>query len=149
MSQYSYSLFTLFYFLISLCFVFRTNEFISAGLTIEYLFDKYLGSEHENFILYNIKKTSLTLFIHSLLPIGMYVNAKVVIIYLLRINVYFLYCVSELHRRCFESIYRFSIHLMYNYQRNFVRSARQYDKPTKNLKIRTIILKPVVSYGGV
>lgn len=70
MSQYSYSLFTLFYFLVSLCFVFRTSEFISAGLTIEYIFEKYLGSEHENFILYNIKKTSLTLFTHSLLPVG-------------------------------------------------------------------------------
>lgn len=70
MSQYSYSLFTLFYFLVSLCFVFRTNEFISAGLTIEYLFDKFLGSEHENFILYHIKRTSLTLITHSLLPVG-------------------------------------------------------------------------------
>lgn len=72
MLQYSYSLFTLFYILVSVCFMFRTNEFISAGLTIEYIFDKYLGSEHDNFILYHIRKTSLTVFIHSLLPSGMY-----------------------------------------------------------------------------
>lgn len=64
------SLFTLFYFTFCTFFVFPTREFVSLGVTIECLFDKILKSELENFVLYHVRRTSLTLFVHSTLPLG-------------------------------------------------------------------------------
>ncbi|GLH05941.1 Uncharacterized protein GBIM_11482 [Gryllus bimaculatus] len=63
-------LYTVFYVLIAVCFVFPSSEFVSAGFTIQNLFENALGSEHENFILYHIRRTVVTILIHSLLPFG-------------------------------------------------------------------------------
>ncbi|KAG8237826.1 hypothetical protein J437_LFUL002435 [Ladona fulva] len=64
------STFTLFYILISICFIFPPSAFVSAGITVEYLFSKWLGSENEQFIQYHIRRTSATVLCHSLLPLG-------------------------------------------------------------------------------
>lgn len=66
----SVAVYTLFYLAITLCFVFKTKEFISAGLTVEHFFEKLLGNEFDNFVFYNIRRTSLTLIVHSFLPFG-------------------------------------------------------------------------------
>uniref|UniRef100_A0A1B6G0W4 Uncharacterized protein n=1 Tax=Cuerna arida TaxID=1464854 RepID=A0A1B6G0W4_9HEMI len=57
------AMFTLLYILISSCFVIRTDAF--SGLSVENLCSRILGSEMDNFIFYNIKRSSCTLFIHS------------------------------------------------------------------------------------
>ncbi|XP_017789571.1 PREDICTED: E3 ubiquitin-protein ligase TM129 [Habropoda laboriosa] len=62
--------YTLFYILISGCIVYPPIEFVSAGLTIKDIFSNWLGSENEFFIQYHIRRSALTLFIHSMLPFG-------------------------------------------------------------------------------
>lgn len=70
------SLCTLFYFTFCIFFIFPTREFVSLGITVEGLFDWILKSEHENFILYHIRRTSLTLLIHAALPLGFVVSIE-------------------------------------------------------------------------
>lgn len=62
--------FTLAYVVLSLCFVFTPNEFRSAGLTVQNLFSSWLGSEDVGFIQYHVRRTSITLLVHSALPLG-------------------------------------------------------------------------------
>lgn len=62
--------FTLAYIAFSFCFVFTPNEFRSAGLTVQNLFSGWLGSEDLGFIQYHIRRTSVTVLVHSALPIG-------------------------------------------------------------------------------
>ncbi|XP_067945298.1 E3 ubiquitin-protein ligase TM129-like [Watersipora subatra] len=74
-------IYTLIYCFLSLCFVVPPKEVAAAGITIQNLFAAWLGDETINFMKYHIKRTSLTLFIHSLLPLGyglmlMYINPK-------------------------------------------------------------------------
>lgn len=64
------SLYTLFYITFCIFFVFPTREFVSVGVTIEGLFDWFLKNEHEDFILYHIRRSCLTLGIHAALPLG-------------------------------------------------------------------------------
>ncbi|KAF5273786.1 hypothetical protein FQA39_LY00901 [Lamprigera yunnana] len=52
------------------CIVYPPVECISAGITISSLFSSILGSEHEDFILYHIKRSCITLLVYSLLPAG-------------------------------------------------------------------------------
>ncbi|XP_076005343.1 E3 ubiquitin-protein ligase TM129 [Genypterus blacodes] len=66
--------FTLAYAVFAVCFVFTPNEFHSAGLTIQNLFSQWLGSEDVCFIQYHIRRTSITLLIHSALPLGYYMG---------------------------------------------------------------------------
>ncbi|XP_034095941.1 E3 ubiquitin-protein ligase TM129 [Gymnodraco acuticeps] len=66
--------FTLAYFVFSLCFVFTPNEFRSAGLTVQNLFSSWLGSEDVGFIQYHVRRTSITLLVHSALPLGYYLG---------------------------------------------------------------------------
>ncbi|XP_064074517.1 E3 ubiquitin-protein ligase TM129 [Vanessa tameamea] len=63
-------LITLFYILFSICVVYPPAEFVSAGFTIAQLFDNWLGSENTNFIGYHMKRTTITVLIHSMLPAG-------------------------------------------------------------------------------
>ncbi|KAG5671355.1 hypothetical protein PVAND_001556 [Polypedilum vanderplanki] len=49
--------------------IYPPQEFISAGLTVENIFAKYLGSESLLFIHYHINRSCLMLMIHSVLPI--------------------------------------------------------------------------------
>lgn len=62
--------FTLAYIVFSLCFVSTPNEFRSAGLTIQNLFSSWLGSEDVGFIQYHVRRTSITVLVHSALPLG-------------------------------------------------------------------------------
>lgn len=73
-------LFTLLYILLTICVIYPPIEFISAGLTIPTVFSSFLGLEEEQFIRYHIKRSSLTLFIYSLLPLG-YILGLVVFAY--------------------------------------------------------------------
>nr|XP_020451023.1 E3 ubiquitin-protein ligase TM129 [Monopterus albus] len=66
--------FTLAYIVFSLCFVFTPNEFRSAGLTIQNLFSSWLGSEDLGFIQYHVRRTSVTVLVHSALPLGYYMG---------------------------------------------------------------------------
>ncbi|XP_051810171.1 E3 ubiquitin-protein ligase TM129 isoform X1 [Acanthochromis polyacanthus] len=65
--------FTLAY-IVSLCFVFTPNEFRSAGLTIQNLFSSWLGSEDVGFVQYHVKRSSVTVLVHSALPLGYYMG---------------------------------------------------------------------------
>lgn len=62
--------YTLFYTLLTICIIYPPIEFVSAGLTIPIMFSKVLGSEEEQFVRYHIKRSSLTLLVYSLLPLG-------------------------------------------------------------------------------
>ncbi|KAJ8316912.1 hypothetical protein KUTeg_004816 [Tegillarca granosa] len=66
-------LFTLLYIFFSLCLIAPPTEFVSAGITIQNVLSNFLGSEDMNFIYYHIKRTSATVFVHSLFPLGYYV----------------------------------------------------------------------------
>jgi hypothetical protein len=63
-------LFTVLYILMSLCFVYPPNEFVSAGFTVQCLLSTWLGSENEYFIQYHIRRIVGTILCHSLLPLG-------------------------------------------------------------------------------
>lgn len=67
--------FHLLYILLAFCVIYPPVEFVSAGLTIDNLFKKYLRSEQQFFIQYHVQRTALTLFVHSQIPliyIGIY-----------------------------------------------------------------------------
>uniref|UniRef100_A0A3Q4GM84 Transmembrane protein 129, E3 ubiquitin protein ligase n=1 Tax=Neolamprologus brichardi TaxID=32507 RepID=A0A3Q4GM84_NEOBR len=66
--------FTLAYIVLSVCFVFTPNEFRSAGLTVQNLFSSWLGSEDVGFIQYHVRRTSITVVVHSALPLGYYMG---------------------------------------------------------------------------
>ncbi|XP_036406582.1 E3 ubiquitin-protein ligase TM129 [Megalops cyprinoides] len=66
--------FTLAYVVFVFCFVFTPNEFRSAGVTVQNLFSGWLGSEDVGFVQYHIRRTSITLLVHSLLPLGYYLG---------------------------------------------------------------------------
>lgn len=66
--------FTLAYMVFCLCFVFTPNEFRSAGLTIQNLFSSWLGSEFVGFTQYHVRRTSITVLVHSALPLGYYMG---------------------------------------------------------------------------
>ncbi|XP_076659723.1 E3 ubiquitin-protein ligase TM129 [Halictus rubicundus] len=62
--------YTLSYILISGCIIYPPTEFISAGLTIKEIFSHLLGRENEFFIQYHLRRSVITLFVHSMLPFG-------------------------------------------------------------------------------
>lgn len=62
--------YTISYSLITSCIIYPPTEFVAAGLTIKQVFDGFLGSESEHFIQYHIKRSIVTLLVHSLLPFG-------------------------------------------------------------------------------
>lgn len=73
MSQESAILFTIFYALLCFCIVYPSTEFVSAGLTVDHVFSSTLGSETMTFVQHHIRRTSLNLMVHSLLPV-MYIR---------------------------------------------------------------------------
>lgn len=95
--------FTLTYILLSFCFVFTPNEFRSAGFTVQNLFSGWLGSEDIGFIQYHIKRTSVTLLVHSALPLGYFLGMCIAapdkhLIYVYQVRegwwLYFLLCLT-------------------------------------------------------
>lgn len=65
--------FTFLYIFFSALLVAPPTEFISAGLTVQNVFSSFLGSEDINFIYYHIRRTSVTLICHSILPLCYYI----------------------------------------------------------------------------
>jgi len=63
-------LFSLAYILVSACIVCPPTEFINAGLTVQNMLSPVLGSEQMDFIHYHIRRTTSTMLIHAVLPIG-------------------------------------------------------------------------------
>lgn len=62
--------YTLFYIVVSACFVLNTTEFVSNGVTVENLFETVIDKEYNDFIMHHIKRTSYTIIVHSFLPFG-------------------------------------------------------------------------------
>lgn len=76
------AIFTIGYLFFVFCFVAPPTEFVSAGLTIQNVLSNYLGSEQLHFIEYHMKRTAVTLLVHSILPLGTKLDRqKVEIIY--------------------------------------------------------------------
>lgn len=73
MSQESAIVFSIFYALLCFCIVYPSTEFVSAGLTVDHVFSSTLGSEAIGFVQHHIRRTSLNLMVHSLLPV-MYIR---------------------------------------------------------------------------
>jgi len=65
-------LFSLFYFIFSLGFVYQSKEFASAGISPESLltYNDWIGSEEIHFFRYHMKRTVGSLVLHSFLPFG-------------------------------------------------------------------------------
>lgn len=60
------------YFLFAFFLIYPPQEVQSIGLTLPVLFSSWLGSEQLCFVHYHIVRISLTLVVHSLLPLGYY-----------------------------------------------------------------------------
>ncbi|XP_031616651.1 E3 ubiquitin-protein ligase TM129 [Contarinia nasturtii] len=60
--------FSILFFLFSFGIIYPPQEFESVGLTINNVFSSYLGSSDIEFIQYHLRRTCLTLLIHSILP---------------------------------------------------------------------------------
>lgn len=63
-------LYSIVYLFFSGCFIAPPTEFVSAGITVQNLFSPWLGSEDFNFIYYHQRRTTLTLLVHSFIPLG-------------------------------------------------------------------------------
>lgn len=63
-------IYTIGYILFVIGLIYPPTEFVSAGLTIPELFSSVLGSEYNEFVQYHIKRSIVTLFVHSMLPFG-------------------------------------------------------------------------------
>ncbi|XP_043918240.1 E3 ubiquitin-protein ligase TM129 isoform X2 [Protopterus annectens] len=66
--------FTLAYLVFVVCFVLTPSEFHSAGITVQNLLSEWLGSEDVDFVHFHLKRTTATLWVHSLLPLGYYIG---------------------------------------------------------------------------
>ncbi len=64
--------YNLLYLLFAFFLIFPPNEVIQLGFSIPSLFESFLGSERLYVIHYHMTRISLTIFIHSLIPIGYY-----------------------------------------------------------------------------
>ena len=63
-------LYSLVYWALCLVFVVPPREVSTAGVTIQNLFSHFLGDETLDFVKYHTRRGSLTLVVHSLLPMG-------------------------------------------------------------------------------
>lgn len=61
--------FNLVFMLFSFCIIYPPTEFESIGLTINNVFSSLLGSIDIEFVQYQLRRTCLTLFIHTILPL--------------------------------------------------------------------------------
>lgn len=62
-------IFHLIFALLSFCIIYPPVEFVALGLTVNDVFSSYLGSQTIEFIQYHIRRTCLTLFVHTILPL--------------------------------------------------------------------------------
>lgn len=68
-------LFSLGYFIVAVCLVVPPREIATLGLTVQNLFSPYLGVEDLHFVSFHLKRTSVTILVHSLLPLGEFVGS--------------------------------------------------------------------------
>lgn len=68
--------YTIFYGLFVAGIVYPPREFVSAGFTISEVFSSWLGNESTAFVQYHIKRSIVTLLVHSLLPFSKYGQQK-------------------------------------------------------------------------
>lgn len=61
--------FNLLYILLCFSIIYPPTEFVAAGFTIEEIFSKILGVESFQFVHYHIRRSCVTLIIHSVLPL--------------------------------------------------------------------------------
>lgn len=61
-------IFSLVFFLFSFCIIYPPTEFESIGLTVNSLFSSLLGSVDIEFIQFHLRRTCLTIFVHTVLP---------------------------------------------------------------------------------
>lgn len=61
--------FNIFYGLFCYCVVYPPVEFESLGLTTNRLFSSWLGQEDLQFVQYHMRRTTLNLAVHALLPV--------------------------------------------------------------------------------
>lgn len=61
--------FSLVFTLFAVGIIYPPTEFQSIGLTINNVFGSFLGSVDIEFVQYHLRRTCLTLFIHSILPL--------------------------------------------------------------------------------
>nr|DBA29390.1 TPA: hypothetical protein GDO54_009618 [Pyxicephalus adspersus] len=66
--------FSLAYVVFTVCFVFTPNEFHSAGITVHNMLSRWLGTEDKAFVHFHIKRTTATVLVHSLIPLGYYLG---------------------------------------------------------------------------
>ena len=71
-AEYYEIYFSFVYFFIVLCFIVPPRELTAAGLTVQNLFSTCLGSEDVDFVGYHLKRTTITLGIHSCFPFCKY-----------------------------------------------------------------------------
>ena len=57
------------FILLVYCLIYPPSEFVSIGLTINHVWASVFGSEDFEFVQYHIRRTSITLVIHAVLPI--------------------------------------------------------------------------------
>lgn len=88
-------LFTIVYILLCACIIYPPSECISAGFTIQSIFNKFLGSEQESFTTYHLRRSCLNLFIYSLLPLA-YVISLCILGYIEEVR--FIYLNKELKK---------------------------------------------------
>ncbi|GAB1598724.1 E3 ubiquitin-protein ligase TM129-like [Argonauta hians] len=75
----AYLLYSLLYCFFAICVIAPPAELVSAGLSIQNVFSNFLGSQDLHFIRYHQRRTAITLVIHSLLPLGYYVEVNCLI----------------------------------------------------------------------
>lgn len=67
--QESEFVFSLVYTLLAIGIIYPPTEFVAIGFTINNVFGSFLGSIDIEFVQYHLRRTCLTLFIHSILPL--------------------------------------------------------------------------------
>lgn len=77
MSDYFNVYFSFIYFFFVFCFILPPRELAAAGLTVQNLFASYLGSEEIDFVEYHLKRTTITLAIHSCFLILYYLGLAI------------------------------------------------------------------------
>ncbi|CAH0554619.1 unnamed protein product [Brassicogethes aeneus] len=115
-------LFTIFYFIISAGLIYPPAEFVAVGLTIENLFSKFLGNPLENILQYHLKRSILSLFVYSMLPL-VYI---LMILYLNYVEFSFLFSDTSLIIKCFTTtaivLPMFAMYQIYNWVSNNYKS---------------------------
>lgn len=116
-------IYTLSYIIISVCFVLKTTEFVSNGLTIENLFRTVIPKEYDDFIMHHILRTSFSVVVYSSLPLGLFKTPLLPIFYIIKnldiLDLYWCY-ILIMFLFIFISVYLLGTLLVNDSEREFV-----------------------------